>query len=189
MTNTKRGMRTTYEYNSDGLLEREKAHGLEYVGNLIQSIDSLGNVTENKYDELGRMIQTTDPLGNRTTYTYDDNGNVTTMEGTETTETEEGISRLSDAEMTYDEENRLLTYNGEQPHRHGDGRVPGRVRNGYGIFFSQSCACQHSQSEGSCRGGGVHSVCLWQWSGLRIHGGYLPVSSLQQLRQYHEAER
>ena len=57
------------------------------------------------------------------TYSYDENGNITTIEGTETTDTEEGISRLSSAEMTYDEENRLLTYNGKAIRYDADGNM------------------------------------------------------------------
>ena len=55
------------------------------------------------------------------TYTYDDAGNITSIRGTETADTEEGIGGLKSASMTYDAENRLITYNGEELRYDADG--------------------------------------------------------------------
>ncbi|MBQ7942728.1 MAG: RHS repeat-associated core domain-containing protein [Lachnospiraceae bacterium] len=60
---------------------------------------------------------------NHYTYTYDGYGNITAVEGTETTDTKEGISKLISAAMTYDADNRLLTYNGEALKYDADGNM------------------------------------------------------------------
>jgi RHS repeat-associated protein len=46
-------------------------------GDLLSSIDPLGNITTNVYDAKHNLISVTDPLGHTSTYTYDANGNKT----------------------------------------------------------------------------------------------------------------
>ena len=47
-------------------------------------------------------------------YTYDGSGNITSITGLNTTDTEEGISALKSSTCEYDAENRLIRYNGEE---------------------------------------------------------------------------
>ena len=120
-----------------------------YKNGLLHTVtDASGNVTSYEYDARGNLTHTIRPNGTEEIctyniagllteqkevkgeevlshylYTYDGYGNITTMEGTETTDTEEGIHRLLSASMTYDADNRLLTYNGETIRYDGDGNM------------------------------------------------------------------
>ncbi|MDE6700659.1 MAG: PKD domain-containing protein, partial [Acetatifactor sp.] len=110
--------------------------------------DPAGKVTKYSYDARGNLTCTERPNGTKETctyndagllltqndtrgeevltaysYTYDESGNIIAISGTGTTDTQEGISALSGATMTYDAENRLLTYNGEEIRYDADGNM------------------------------------------------------------------
>lgn len=53
---------TTYSYDADG--------------NLISTIDAVGNVNQNTYDKLNRLIENIDTLNQKTSYSYDSLGNL-----------------------------------------------------------------------------------------------------------------
>ena len=108
-----KGNVTKYSYDARGNLTRtERPNGTEEICT---------------YDATGLLIAQKDIKGEEVltdyTYTYDDSGNITAIDGTETTDTEEGISRLNSAKMTYDAENRLITYNGETLRYDADGNM------------------------------------------------------------------
>ena len=107
-----KGLVTTYEYDRRGNLTR--------------------TVRPNKTEELctyntaGLLVEQKDTCGEEVltcyTYTYDSRGNLTAVTGTETTE-EGGITPLTSAAMTYDADNRLLTYNGQKVEYDADGNM------------------------------------------------------------------
>ena len=108
-----KGKVTKYTYDARGnLIHTERPNGTEEICT---------------FNEAGLLVSQKDVRGEEVltefTYSYDDNGNVTTIEGTETTVTEEGISRLSSAEMVYDKENRLIRYNGKDVRYDADGNM------------------------------------------------------------------
>jgi len=108
-----KGQTTSYEYDAGGNLTRTtRPNGTEE----ICTYNAAGLLVEQK-DVKGEEVLT------HYIYTYDGYGNVTTIEGTETTDTEEGISNLTSASMTYDEANRLLTCNGETLRYDADGNM------------------------------------------------------------------
>ena len=101
---------TMYEYDVNGKPTR--------------TIRSNGTVELCTYDAGGRLVgqreikvaadgSEQEELSNLV-YSYDLNGNITSVEGTNTLQTAEGLNRLCSVSMTYDEANRLLTYNGEE---------------------------------------------------------------------------
>ena len=114
--------------------------------------DPAGKVTKYSYDARGNLTHTERPNGTEEIceyndaglltmqkdvkkiaageevlteyhYTYDVAGNITIITGTETTAAKEGISALSSATMTYDEDNRLITYNGKTVRYDADGNM------------------------------------------------------------------
>lgn len=114
-------------------------------GNLKTVTDWEGNVTSYEYDGNGRLLKTTRPDGSvetRTynkagylmetldvtaageeishyTYGYDGRGNITSIEGKDN-----GIPGITaGAVMTYDEDNRLVSYNGETVTYDADGNM------------------------------------------------------------------
>ena len=108
-----KGQTTSYEYDAGGNLTRTtRPNGTEEICT---------------YNKAGLLVEQKDVKGEDVLthyiYTYDGYGNVTTIEGTETTDTKEGISKLTSASMTYDADNRLLTYNGENLRYDADGNM------------------------------------------------------------------
>lgn len=126
--------------------------------------DPAGKVTKYSYDARGNLTCTERPNGTKETctynaagqlltqndtrgdevltaysYSYDISGNVTAIEGTETTGTKEGISALSSAVMTYDADNRLLTYNGETVRYDADGNMTYGPVNGVMSELTYDC--------------------------------------------------
>ena len=73
-----------------------------------------GTVETDSYDKVGRLIEQ-DPqkaaeVISGYVYEYDTAGNLTVSHGMKTT----GAGQIQTAEMIYDSQNRLLTYNGEK---------------------------------------------------------------------------
>ena len=114
--------------------------------------DPAGKVTKYSYDARGNLTHTERPNGTEEIceynaaglltmqkdvrkaaageevlteyhYSYDAAGNITAITGSETTATKEGIGALASAAMTYDADNKLLTYNGEKIRYDADGNM------------------------------------------------------------------
>lgn len=114
--------------NYDGLYNMRMTSVIDFmVGVTVCSYDKMGQLTAQisplgggeivryTYYKIGGLYKVIGTKGQMTeyTYTYDESGNITAIQGTGTTDTEEGLSRLTAAEMTYDAENHLLSYNDE----------------------------------------------------------------------------
>ena len=123
-----------YTYYKNGLLKtatdgngQTTAYEYDAGGNLTRTTRPNGTEELCTYNKAGLLVEQKDVKGEEVLthyiYTYDGYGNVTTIEGTETTDTEEGISNLVSATMTYDEANRLVTYNGETLRYDADGNM------------------------------------------------------------------
>ena len=123
-----------YTYYKNGLLHTATdasgnvtSYEYDVNGNLTHTTRPNGTEEICIYNEAGLLIEQTDVHGEEVltyyTYSYDGYGNITTIEGTETTDTEDGIDRLISAQMTYDADNRLLTYNGEELQYDADGNM------------------------------------------------------------------
>ena len=68
---------TVEEFNDDDTVYSTTKYTYDLLGNLIKTEDTLGNVTEIKYDSLGRKTDMNDPdMGEYWKYIYDDVGNL-----------------------------------------------------------------------------------------------------------------
>lgn len=100
------GRKTTYEWNSDGLLikqtpdgagsttfdyldgatsevtdalGRKTTYGMDPAGRVQETVGPDGSVATVQYDAANQVLSTKDPLGAVTTYTYDKNGNLESL--------------------------------------------------------------------------------------------------------------
>ena len=123
-----------YTYYKNGLLKTAEdgngqvtAYEYDDNGNLTRTVRPNGTQELCTYNAAGLLVEQKEVKGedvlSHYTYTYDGYGNITSIEGTEATATEEGISQLFSASMTYDAGNRLLTYNGEALQYDADGNM------------------------------------------------------------------
>ncbi len=123
-----------YTYYKNGLLHtatdasgNTTSYEYDVNGNLTRTVRPNGTEEICTYNETGLLVEQKDICGEEVlthyTYTYDGYGNITTIQGTETTDTKEGISSLISARMTYDADNRLLTYNGQELQYDADGNM------------------------------------------------------------------
>lgn len=94
------GRKTSYTYNGNGCV----------TGIALPD----GTVETDSYDKAGRLIKQETKKAAEVissyVYEYDTAGNLAVSHGMETT----GAGQIQSAEMTYDSQNRLLTYNGEK---------------------------------------------------------------------------
>jgi len=130
-------------------------------GKLLSVTDHEGGVTTYTYDATGKMIRTERPDGSMETFTYnaaghlteqkdvaadgsvihhytysyDAQGNITETEGKEQIDT----SLLKNAVMTYDADNRLITYNGEAVTYDADGNMLRGPLDGQMADFTYDC--------------------------------------------------
>ncbi len=130
-------------------------------GKLLSVTDPDGAVTRYEYDKNGRMSKTVRPNGSSETYTYDTAGNLTGQKdvaadgsvlhhytykydpnGNITEMTGKGkadYSLLKNAIMTYDADNRLVTYNGEKVTYDADGNMLHGPLDGQMADFTYDC--------------------------------------------------
>ena len=113
---------TTYTYDPNGqLLSTKRPNGTKEVrsydaGGRLLEIKDVQTVIRDGAEEEGKVLT-------HYNFTYDKAGNIISINGTETVNTAEGISVLQSADMTYDAENRMLTYNGEKLKYDADGNM------------------------------------------------------------------
>ena len=111
-------------------------------GNLTCTQRPNGTKETCTYNAAGQLLTQNDTRGDEVltaySYTYDEHGNVTAISGTETT-AKEGISTLSGVSMTYDTENRLITYNGEEIRYDADGNMTYGPVNGVMSELTYDC--------------------------------------------------
>ncbi|WP_028520755.1 RHS repeat-associated core domain-containing protein [Ruminococcus flavefaciens] len=68
----------TLKYTSDGAQKTVTEHYVyDENNNLVQIIDSSGNITSTEYNSMGKVALATDEKGRRTSYEYDNLGNLT----------------------------------------------------------------------------------------------------------------
>ena len=105
------GRKTSYDYDENGRLSKTSRPN--------------GTVETRAYDKAGRLIEILDKKGgtevNHQEYSYDSSGNITEVK--QLSEGELNFTGVTSAEMTYDENNRLLTYNGENIKYDKDGNM------------------------------------------------------------------
>ena len=85
LTDSTDGKKTlTYTYDAkgqmlsthDSVTDKVDKNKYDALGQVIETTDKLGNVTQTKYDALGQVVKTTDALGHSTETEYDIYGNV-----------------------------------------------------------------------------------------------------------------
>ena len=120
------GAETRYEYDKNGRIAKTKRPD--------------GSCETYTHNSAGYMTQQKDVAADGTvihhyTYTYDAQGNVTEMTG----KGEADYSLLKNAVMTYDADNRLVTYNGEKVTYDADGNMLHGPLNGQMADFTYDC--------------------------------------------------
>ncbi len=109
-------------------------------GNLTKQIRPDGSIETRQYDALGNLKQQRDVAADQSeihtfTYTYDSNGNIIEKTGESTGD----LTLLTSAVMNYDEDNRLITYNGEPVTYDADGNMLHGPLNGEMADFTYDC--------------------------------------------------
>ena len=90
----------TLKYTSEGAQKTVTEHYIyDENNNLVQIIDSSGNITSTEYNSMGKVALATDEKGRRTSYEYDNLGNLTEINYAD------GTSES----FTYDKEGNNLT--------------------------------------------------------------------------------
>ena len=92
---------------------------------MIQTLRPDGSIEKRSYDAKGQLTKIADQIGSKIllqdSFTYDEAGNITKISKTQDEYAD--ISKLTDALMTYDVQNRMLTYNGETIEYDADGNM------------------------------------------------------------------
>ena len=95
---------------------RTTSYSYDKNGRLIKTTRPNGTIEQREYDKAGRLTLILDMSGdtvvNRQEYSYDASGNITSVK--QLYSGEMNFTEVTKAEMTYDKNNRLLTYNGEE---------------------------------------------------------------------------
>ena len=126
------GRDVNYTYDKNGNIltmtdweGRKTSYGYDENGRLIKTARPNGTVETRAYDKAGRLIEIIDKKGdsevNHQEYSYDSSGNITEVK--QLCEGELNFTGVTSAKMTYDENNRLLTYNGEEIKYDKDGNM------------------------------------------------------------------
>ncbi|MCM1497040.1 MAG: DUF6531 domain-containing protein [Clostridium sp.] len=126
------GEKVTYTYDRNGNPKtvtdwngRTTAYAYDENARLVKTERPDGTVETRSYDRAGRLTQILDKSGetivNRQEYRYDEAGNITEVKQLYSGELD--FTGVATAEMTYDRNNRLLTYNGEKVKYDKDGNM------------------------------------------------------------------
>lgn len=158
------GEKVEYGYYKNGLLRTvtdPEGWVTEYAydarGNLTNTKRPNGTEELRTYDSAGRLAGLKDvrmkipeeeeppsraeayEILSEYTYAYDESGNITSIQGNNAADTPEGLSRLSSVKMAYDEENRLISYNGEALRYDADGNMTYGPVNGVMTELTYDC--------------------------------------------------
>ncbi|MDE6761667.1 MAG: PEGA domain-containing protein [Lachnospiraceae bacterium] len=126
------GKAVTYTYDKNGSIKtvtdwnnRVTVYSYDENGRLVKTKRPDGTIETRAYDKAGRLISILDKCGdtvvNQQEYSYDASGNITTVKALESGSLD--FKTVASAEMTYDVNNRLLTYNGEEVKYDKDGNM------------------------------------------------------------------
>ena len=124
------GKQVHYTYDKNGNIktvtdweQRITTYKYDANGRLIRTERPNGTIETREYDKMGRLIRILDHCGdneiNRQEYSYDVAGNITAVKNL----AEVDVTSVTDINMTYDKNNRLLTYNGEEVIYDKDGNM------------------------------------------------------------------
>ncbi len=126
------GKAVTYTYDKNGSIKtvtdwnnRVTVYSYDENGRLVKTKRPDGTIETRAYDKAGRLISILDKCGdtvvNQQEYSYDASGNITAVKALESGSLDLGT--VASTEMTYDANNRLLTYNGEEIRYDKDGNM------------------------------------------------------------------
>lgn len=125
------GKKVNYDYNAANRMTtvtdwagRVTAYEYDFNGRLKKTVQPNGTITSRTYDEAGRVKQIKDASENGAVisqydFSYDASGNITEEKGSH----ENVPFTMNDAELTYAEDNRLATYNGQTVLYDADGNM------------------------------------------------------------------
>lgn len=108
---------------------------------MIETKRPNGTIEKREYDKVGQLTLILDMSGdkvvNRQEYSYDASGNITSVKQLYSGEL--NFTEVENTEMTYDKNNRLLTYNGEEVKYDKDGNMIYGPLNGTMTTFVFDC--------------------------------------------------
>ncbi len=142
------GKEVTYTYNKNCSISsvtdwnrRTTTYGYDKNGRLIETKRPNGTVEKREYDKAGHLTLILDMSGdkvvNRQEYSYDASGNITSVKQLYNGEAK--FTEVTTADMTYDKNNRLLTYNGEDVKYDKDGNMTYGPLDGVMSSFEFDC--------------------------------------------------
>ena len=121
--------------------EQKDTYAYDENGRLIKTTRANGTVETRGYDKAGRLAEILDKKGdteiNRQQYAYDSSGNITEVKQLYAGELD--FTNTVSAKMTYDKNNRLLTYNGEDIKYDKDGNMTYGPLAGKMTTFTYDC--------------------------------------------------
>ncbi|MCM1494797.1 MAG: DUF6531 domain-containing protein [Bacteroides sp.] len=144
------GRTVTYTYDKNGKIISitdwsGRITGYTYNKNsqLISTERPDGSIETRTYNEAGQLIQISDCQGDailhQYDYSYDGRGNIASIRTGGEAVGENDYSALQNCTMTYDANNRLLTYNGEAVTYDADGNMTYGPLNGTMTSFTYDC--------------------------------------------------
>mgnify|MGYP003296650309 CR=1 FL=1 len=142
------GKEVTYTYNKNCSVEsvtdwngRTTTYGYDKNGRLVETKRPNGTVEKREYDKVGQLTLILDMSGdkviNRQEYSYDASGNISEVK--QLYNGELNFTEVENTTMTYDKNNRLLTYNGEKVEYDKDGNMTYGPLNGKMAEFIFDC--------------------------------------------------
>ena len=142
------GKEVTYTYNRNCSISsvtdwsgRTTTYGYDKNGRLVETKRANGTVETREYDKAGQLTLILDKSGdtvvNRQEYSYDASGNITQVKQLYNGELD--FTKITTAKMTYDKNNRLVAYNGEEVQYDKDGNMTYGPLNGTMSEFAFDC--------------------------------------------------